>query len=77
MSLGLVWKKYLRKKCFNELTFQYINVSGLSLLCTSFVVTGKATQDVKTILGQNIDFLLEAQIDLLKFIMPMAFNKSY
>ena len=54
------------QKCFNELTFSYNNISGLSGLCTSFAATGKATQDGKTILGQNIDFLPEAPIDLLK-----------
>jgi isopenicillin-N N-acyltransferase-like protein len=35
-------------------------------LCTSFAATGKATEDGKTILGQNIDWFVGAPIDLLK-----------
>lgn len=62
-ATGLSLEEIFTQKCFNELTFSYNNISGL---CTSFAVTGKATQDGKTILGQNIDFLPEAPIDLLK-----------
>jgi isopenicillin-N N-acyltransferase-like protein len=51
------------QKCFNELSFYYSNITGL---CTSFAATGKATQDGKTILGQNIDFLPGTPIDLLR-----------
>lgn len=65
-ATGLSLEEIFMQKCFNELTFQYNNISGLSGLCTSFAATGKATQDGKTILGQNIDFLPEAPIDLLK-----------
>ncbi|AJG99433.1 hypothetical protein LF65_02863 [Clostridium beijerinckii] len=65
-ATGLSLEEIFTQKCFNELTFQYNNVSGLSGLCTSFAATGKATQDGKTILGQNIDFLPETPIDLLK-----------
>ncbi|SHJ12215.1 isopenicillin-N N-acyltransferase like protein [Clostridium cavendishii DSM 21758] len=62
-ATGLSFEEIFTQKCFNELTFAYNNISGL---CTSFAATGKATQDGKTILGQNIDFLPEAPIDLLK-----------
>jgi isopenicillin-N N-acyltransferase-like protein len=59
----LSFEEIFTQKCFNELTFCYNNISGL---CTSFAVTGKATQDGKTILGQNIDFIAGSTIDLLK-----------
>ncbi|MBD7911201.1 MULTISPECIES: C45 family peptidase [Clostridium] len=62
-ATGLSFEEIFTQKCYNELTFCYDNISGL---CTSFAVTGKATQDGKTILGQNIDFLPEVPIDLLK-----------
>lgn len=62
-ATGLSLEEILTQKCFNELTFSYNNVSGL---CTSFAAPGKGTQDGKTILGQNIDFLPETPIDLLK-----------
>ncbi len=62
-ATGLSLEEIFTQKCFNELTFAYNNISGL---CTSFAATGKATQDGKTLLGQNIDFLPEAPIDLLK-----------
>jgi isopenicillin-N N-acyltransferase-like protein len=62
-ATGLSFKEIFTQKCFNELTFSYNNISGL---CTSFAANGKATQAGKTILGQNIDFLPETPIDLLK-----------
>lgn len=62
-ATGLSLEEIFTQKCFNELSFQYNHISGL---CTSFAATGKATQDGKTILGQNIDFLPEAPINLLK-----------
>ncbi len=60
-ATGLSFEEIFTQKCFNELFFN--NLSGL---CTSFAATGKATQDGKTILGQNIDFLPGTPIDLLK-----------
>lgn len=62
-ATGLNLEEIFTQKCFNELTFYYNNISGM---CTSFAATGKATQDGKTILGQNIDFLPGTPIDLLK-----------
>ncbi|NPV93282.1 MAG: hypothetical protein HPY50_21190 [Firmicutes bacterium] len=62
-AAGLSFEEIFTQKCLNELTFYYNNISGL---CTSFAATGKATQDGKTILGQNIDFLPGAPINLLK-----------
>lgn len=62
-ATGLSLAEIFTQKCFNELILKYNNISGL---CTSFAATGKATQDGKTILGQNIDFLPGTPIDLLK-----------
>lgn len=62
-AAGVSFEEIFTQKCMNELMFQYNNLTGL---CTSFAVTGKATQSGKTILGQNIDFFPETPIDLLK-----------
>jgi isopenicillin-N N-acyltransferase-like protein len=62
-AAGLGLEEIFTQKCFNELSFYYKNISGL---CTSFAATGKATQNGKTILGQNIDFLSGSPINLLK-----------
>lgn len=62
-AVGLDIKEIFTQKCINELTFYYNNISGL---CTSFAAAAKATQDGKTILGQNIDFIPGTPIDLLK-----------
>ncbi|MCX6826898.1 MAG: C45 family autoproteolytic acyltransferase/hydrolase [candidate division Zixibacteria bacterium] len=60
---GVNFEEIITQKCMNELLFRYNNITGL---CTSFAVTGKATKDGKTILGQNIDFFPGSPIDLLK-----------
>jgi len=61
---GISFEEIFTQKCMNELTFYY---NGKIIgLCTSFAATGKATQDGKTLLGQNIDWLDGAPIDLLK-----------
>ena len=63
-ATGLRFEEIFTQKCMNELTFYY---NGKIIgLCTSFAATGKATEDGKTILGQNIDWLVGAPIDLLK-----------
>jgi len=62
-ATGLSLEEIFTQKCFNELSFHYNNISGL---CTSFAATGKATQNGKTILGQNIDFLAGSPINFLK-----------
>lgn len=43
-----------------------LNYQHLMAMCTSFAVTGKATQDGTTILGQNIDWHPDAPVDLLR-----------
>lgn len=62
-ATGLSFEEIFTQKCTNELTFYYHNMTGL---CTSFAATGKATEDGKTLLGQNIDWLPESPVDLLK-----------
>lgn len=63
-ATGLSLEEIFTQKCFNEMMFHYNNIS--SGLCTSFAARGKATLDGKNILAQNIDFLPETPIDLLK-----------
>lgn len=43
-----------------------LNYQHLMAMCTSFAVTGEATQDGTIILGQNIDWHPEAPVDLLR-----------
>ena len=43
-----------------------LNYQHLMALCTSFAVTGEATRDSTTILGQNIDWHPDAPVDLLR-----------
>ena len=63
-ATGLSFEEIFTQKCMNELTFYY---NGKIIgLCTSFAATGKATEDGKTILGQNIDWLVGSPIDFLK-----------
>lgn len=62
-ATGLSMEEIFTQKCFNELIFNYKDISGR---CTSLAATGKATEAGNTILGQNIDFLPDTPIDLLK-----------
>lgn len=67
-ATGLSFEEIFTQKCMNELTFYY---NGKIIgLCTSFAATGTATKDGKTILGQNIDWLVGSPIDLLKINHP-------
>lgn len=49
--------------CYTELIANYPNLAGM---CTSFALTGPATKDGRTILGQNIDWHPETPLDLLR-----------
>ncbi len=60
---GMVLEEALALQCTLEIAF---NFGGIMALCTSFAVTGKATQDAKTILGQNIDWHPASTLDLLR-----------
>ncbi|SDN40128.1 isopenicillin-N N-acyltransferase like protein [Desulfonauticus submarinus] len=50
-------------RCMIEIMFTYQLIIPM---CTSFAVTGNATKNNKTILGQNIDWHPNAPVDLLK-----------
>ncbi len=63
-ATGVSLEQIFTQKCVFELMFYYTGT--IPGLCTSFAATGKATQDGKTLLGQNIDWSPEATIDLLK-----------
>lgn len=76
-ATGLGFEEIFTQKCMNELTFHYNNMTGL---CTSFAAAGKATEGGKTLLGQNIDWMPEAPIDLLKIYHddgPVQFILSF
>jgi len=63
-AVGVSFEEVFTQKCVFELmVFCTGKIPGL---CTSFAATGKATQNGKTLLGQNIDWSPEATIDLLK-----------
>ncbi|ACV63424.1 peptidase C45 acyl-coenzyme A:6- aminopenicillanic acid acyl-transferase [Desulfofarcimen acetoxidans DSM 771] len=64
---GVSFEEVFALKCGFDLGAYYNKISGL---CTSFAVTGKATKDGKTILGQNIDWLSGSPMDLLKIVHP-------
>ena len=51
---GIPFEKLFALRCLFEMSYYYKQIQGL---CTSFAVTGAATKDGKTILGQNIDWL--------------------
>jgi isopenicillin-N N-acyltransferase-like protein len=60
---GVSFDEAFALRCTLEIGPYYPIISGL---CTSFAVTGKATKDGKTILGQNIDWYPGFPVDLLK-----------
>lgn len=60
---SLSFEEVFTLKCGYDLGAYYSKLSGL---CTSFAVTGNATRDGKTLLGQNIDWFPGTPMDLLK-----------
>jgi isopenicillin-N N-acyltransferase like protein len=60
---GVDFDEAFALQCSIEVSLNYHHVSAM---CTSFAVTGKATQDGTTILGQNIDWHPDAPVDLLR-----------
>jgi isopenicillin-N N-acyltransferase like protein len=60
---GLDFREAFALQCVIELSLNYRQVAGL---CTSFAVTGSATANGQTLLGQNIDWHPEAPVDLLR-----------
>lgn len=59
---GISFEESFALKCYLEVSMNYPSVSGM---CTSFALTGAATENGVTILGQNIDWHPEATVDLL------------
>lgn len=62
-ATGFRFDELFTQKCFQELLFHYNSISGL---CTSFALTGEATQNGKTLLGQNFDWIPGVPVDLVK-----------
>lgn len=61
---GVPFEQIAVQKCMNDFTAKAM--TGVCTLCTAFAATGAATKNGKTILAQNIDFVPEATVDLLK-----------
>ncbi|MFZ5451423.1 MAG: C45 family autoproteolytic acyltransferase/hydrolase [Thermodesulfobacteriota bacterium] len=59
---GITFEEAFALNCYVELVINYPHLAGL---CTSFAVTGPATKDGLTILGQNVDWHPETPLDLL------------
>lgn len=60
---GLSFEEVFTLRSIFDLFMCYNQISSL---CTSFAVTGQATRDGKTILGQNLDWFIDSPVDLLK-----------
>lgn len=59
---GMSFDEVFAVNCYLELVINYPNLAGM---CTSFALTGPATKNGLTILGQNIDWHPETPLDLL------------
>ncbi|NPV93201.1 MAG: hypothetical protein HPY50_20765 [Firmicutes bacterium] len=64
---GMKFEEALALKCGFDLGAYYQQLSGL---CTSFAVTGSATRDGRTLLGQNIDWVPGTPLDLVRVTRP-------
>ncbi|MDA8098214.1 MAG: C45 family autoproteolytic acyltransferase/hydrolase [Nitrospiraceae bacterium] len=60
---GMSFDEIFALQCYSEL---FVNYPRLAALCTSFGVTGSATSDGRTIIGQNVDWHPDATIDLVR-----------
>lgn len=60
---GVSFDEVFALKCWFELGIYYQYVTGF---CTSFAVTGKATKDGKTIIGENYDLTVGLTMDLVR-----------
>jgi isopenicillin-N N-acyltransferase-like protein len=60
---GVSLEEIFLLRCNFELSFYY---QQMKTFCTSFAVTGQATRDGKTIIGQNFDATCGRSIDLVK-----------
>lgn len=66
-AMGVPLENMFALRCIFEMSYYYKQIQGL---CTSFAVTGKATQEGKTLLGQNIDWLNAYEPYLLHLKYP-------
>ncbi len=66
-AVGVSFEEIFALKCGFDLGANFGQLSGL---CTSFAVTGEATADGKTILGQNVDWFPGTPMDLVKITYP-------
>ena len=64
---GVSFDEVFALRCMIEFGEYYNQITAL---CTSFMATGKATKDGKTIIGQNIDWSPDFPMDLLKIKHP-------
>ncbi|QJT08485.1 C45 family autoproteolytic acyltransferase/hydolase [Oceanidesulfovibrio marinus] len=64
---GLSFEECFAVSCFTELVGVY---PYLAPMCTSFAVTGPATKDGQTIIGQNVDWHQETPLDLMRVTYP-------
>jgi isopenicillin-N N-acyltransferase-like protein len=62
-GVGVSLEEVFLLRCNFELSFYY---QQMKTFCTSFAVTGQATRDGKTIIGQNFDATCGRSIDLVK-----------
>jgi isopenicillin-N N-acyltransferase like protein len=60
---GISFEESFALKCYLEIAMQYPQIAGM---CTSFALTGSATEKGVTMLGQNIDWHPDTVIDLLR-----------
>lgn len=64
---GISFDECFAVNCFTELVVSY---PYLAPMCTSFAVTGAATKDGQTIIGQNVDWHPESPLDLVRTRHP-------
>ena len=62
-GMGVSLEEVFLLRCNFELSFYY---KQMKTFCTSFAVTGQATRDGRTIIGQNFDATCGRSIDLVK-----------
>jgi len=60
---GISFDEAFALQCYSEL---FVNYPALNGMCTSFAVTGSTTKGGGTILGQNVDWLPDSTIDLVR-----------
>ena len=58
----ILFEESFALKCYLEIAMTYPQIAGM---CTSFALTGSATENGMTMLGQNIDWHPDSPIDLL------------